>query len=129
MKYYISEDLEEPFTQEQFEAKWTEFLSRLTDRPNLRTTLSNTPELQPGYKLLLKIGNSVQDEDVRLIKPELVSWLRKELRNTRIELLTQIEKQETTRIIYSDTERLQAMLEKNPDLKLLKQKFNLDFNP
>ncbi len=129
MKYYISEDLEEPFTQEQFEAKWTEFLSRLTDRPNLRTTLSNTPELQPGYKLLLKIGSSVQDEDVRLIKPELVSWLRKELRNTRIELLTQIEKQETTRIIYSDTERLQAMLEKNPDLKLLKQKFNLDFNP
>jgi DNA polymerase-3 subunit gamma/tau len=118
----------EPFTQEQLAARWNEFLEKIVDRPSLRSALSEVPELTDNNKLFLKIGNSVQEEDVRLIKPELVSWLRKELRNSGIELTTKIEKIESERMIFSDSEKLQMMLQKNPDLYELKQKFNLDFN-
>jgi hypothetical protein len=76
---------------------------------------------------LLKIGNSVQEEEVKLVKYELISWLRKELQNSEIELVTRIEKQESTRIFYSDSEKMQLMMQKNPELYQLKQKFNLDF--
>lgn len=121
-------DLFEPFTQDQLEVKWNEFLEKMADRPSLCSALSTVPELTDGNKLLLKIGNSIQEEDIRLLKPELVSWLRKELRNSGIEITTRLEKIESERIIFSDSEKLQMMMKKNPVLNELKQKFNLDFN-
>ncbi|HZL10832.1 MAG TPA: hypothetical protein VFC65_12610 [Prolixibacteraceae bacterium] len=126
--YNKYEKLADSYTMEQLSAKWKEFLDQISDRPNLQSTLSNVPEMIAGNKLLLKIGNSVQEEDVRLIKPELMSWLRKELRNSDIELTTSIERMESDRTHYSDSEKLQMMMQKNPKLNELKQKFNLDFH-
>jgi hypothetical protein len=117
----------EPFTAEQLADKWKEFLSQLVDRPNLRSTLTNVPEITDGNKLLLKVGNSIQEMEIRLVKPELVSWLRKGLRNSGIEMTTQLEKVESERMIFSDSEKMQMMMQKNPLLYELKQKFNLDF--
>ena len=126
--YNEYENFSEPFTLEQLTAKWNEFLGLISDRPNLVSTLSNVPELIEGNKLLLKIGNSVQEEDVRLIKPELMSFLRKELRNSGIELTASIEKIESERTHFNDSEKMQILMQKNPELFELKQKFNLDFN-
>jgi len=117
----------EPFTAEQLAGKWNEFLSQLVDRPNLRSTLANVPDITEGNKLLLRIGNSIQEQEIRLVKPELVSWLRKELRNSGIEMTTQLEKVESERMIFSDSEKMQMMMQKNPLLYELKQRFNLDF--
>jgi hypothetical protein len=121
------ESIAEPFTNEQLALKWQEFIDQLVDRPNLRATLSEIPEIADGNQILLKIGNSVQEEEVRLVKFELMSFLRKELRNSEIELITRIEKLEQERVFYSDTEKMQMMMQKNPELFSLKQKFNLDF--
>lgn len=118
----------EPFSKEQFELKWREFLDMIPDRPNLIATLSAIPEISDGNKLMLKIGNSVQEEEVRLVKPELLAFLKRELRNSGIELNTSIERVESERTHYSDSEKLQALMQKNPQLFELKQKFNLDFN-
>ena len=123
-----NENLFEPITQEQVAEKWKEFVAKMADRPSLCSALSNVPELTDGNKLLLRIGNSVQEEDIRLIKPELISWLRMALRNSGIELITKIGKIESGRTMFSDSEKLQMMMQKNPDLNELKQKFNLDFS-
>ncbi len=120
-------NLDETFTNEQLAVKWLEFVDQLTDRPILKSTLSIVPEKAEGNQILLKIGNSVQEEEIKLVKYELISWLRKELQNSEIELVTRIEKQEATRIFYSDSEKMQLMMQKNPELYQLKQKFNLDF--
>lgn len=118
----------EPFTKEQFEIKWREFLNMIGDRPNLISTLSAIPEISDGNKLLLKIGNSVQEEEVRLVKPELLGFLKRELRNSGIELNVSIERIETERTHFNDSEKMQLLMKKNPELFELKQKFNLDFN-
>jgi len=123
-----NDSLFEPVTQELLTEKWKEFVEKMSDRPSLCSALSNVPEIRDGNKLLLKIGNSVQEEDIRLIKPELISWLRKVLRNAGIELTTSIGRIESERMIFSDSEKLQMMLQKNPELNELKQKFNLDFS-
>lgn len=127
LKYYAGEQLTETFTQEQFTEKWAEYLERLDDRPNLKATLSKTPQIFDKHKLKLPIDNSVQLEEINKIKPDLVSWLRKELRNTSIELITDIVVQESEYKPYSETEKLAEMVRKNPNLGLLKQRFNLDF--
>lgn len=122
------ENYSEPFTREQLASRWKDFLEQISDRPNLIATLSNVPEIQGENMLLLKIGNSVQEEEVRLIKPELVNFLRSELRNSGIELATIIERVETERTHFNDSEKLQLLIQKRPELSELKQKFNLDFN-
>lgn len=127
LQFFAGEDLTEPFTQEQFEDKWKEYLLRLEERPNLRATLSRTPQLFGQSKLLLKIDNSAQEEEIAKIKPDLVSFLRKELRNTALELVTQIETQQIERMAYSESEKLELLTSKNPALVLLRQKFNLDY--
>ncbi|MEN6453982.1 MAG: hypothetical protein ABFD10_06970 [Prolixibacteraceae bacterium] len=119
--------MHQSFTREEFEVKWFEYLDHLQDRPNLKATLSRAPEITDGFKLKLKIENSVQNEEIGKIKPDLVSWLRKELRNTNIELITEIVATELEIKPYSETEKLAEMMKKNPNISLLRQKFNLDF--
>jgi hypothetical protein len=80
-----------------------------------------------NYQLILEIDNSVQDDLINSIKPELVSWLRRELKNSDIQLITKISETTKENIIYSDSDKYAEMLKKNPYLDLLKQKFKLDF--
>ncbi|MGQ8335150.1 hypothetical protein ACUNWD_01260 [Sunxiuqinia sp. A32] len=128
MKLYTTEQLHEPFTKEQFEAKWKEYLTKLDERPALKATLSNIPEIFNETKLKLKISNFIQNEDITSIKPDLVAWLRKQLRNTDIELFTKIEaNDQPNKVALTDTDKLNEMIKKNPNLALLKQKFNLDY--
>ena len=127
-EYSAYENYSESFTYEQLTVKWKEFLQQISDRPNLCSTLANVPELSDETKLTLVIGNSVQEEDVRQIKVELLSWLKKELRNSNIELSTRYDKIVTERTHFNDSEKLQMLVQKNPALHELKQKFNLDFH-
>ena len=126
--YNEYEDFLEPFTSEQLAAKWSEYLDLIADRPNLISTLAAVPELIEGNKLLLRVGSSAQEEEVRKIKPELMSFLRKELRNSEIELTTSLEKVESERTHLTDQEKMQILIQKNPELIELAQKFNLGFN-
>ncbi len=124
---HTKSDESEVFTKEELAQKWTDFLKRLDDRPNLQSTLSKVPELAEGSKLHLEIDNSIQDDLINSIKPELVSFLRKELRNSKIELIIKVTEKVKNRIIYTDTDKFDEMVKKNPSLIKLKQKFNLDF--
>uniref|UniRef100_UPI003217E6B7 hypothetical protein n=1 Tax=uncultured Draconibacterium sp. TaxID=1573823 RepID=UPI003217E6B7 len=124
---YSKADEVEPFTEEQLEAKWREFLPRLNDRPSLKATLGTLPKIEKDYSLLLEIDSRIQDELLTSIKPELVSWLRKELHNSKISLKTVITETVHEKVAYSDIERYQEMANKNPHLALLKRKLNLDF--
>lgn len=124
---YTRADENEEFTPDDLKLKWELFLTRLENRQNLKSTLSHVPVIKEDYKLLLEIENTVQDDLIRSIKPELVSWLRKELKNSKIQLITKITEKIKGRIIYTDSEKYDEMLKKNPNLALLKQKFNLDF--
>ena len=129
MKYYSGEQLAEPFTKEVFAEKWAEYMERLADRPSLKATLSRTPEIFDSCKLKLQIDSNIMDAEISKIKPDLVSWLRKELRNTNIELFTEIVVMENSSgRPYSETEKLTEMMKKNPHVNLLKQTFNLDFS-
>jgi hypothetical protein len=117
----------EDFTVDQLKEKWERFVQTLGSRPNLQSTLANVPEVRENYQLLLEIDNSVQEDLINTVKPEFVSYLRKELKNSKIQLITKISQTEKEKIIYTDQEKYMEMLKKNPKLELLKQKFKLDF--
>ncbi|HKJ79857.1 MAG TPA: hypothetical protein VKA10_09990 [Prolixibacteraceae bacterium] len=124
--YTKADELEE-FTAEQLKQKWEEFLKRLKSRPNLKSTLSNVPELKEDFGLYLEIENTVQENLINGIKPELISFLRKELKNSKINLSLHVTEKVKGKLIYTDSERFDELVKKNPNLALLKQKFKLDF--
>lgn len=124
---YSNSDQMEEFTTEELKQKWDAFLSRLNDRPNLQSTLSYVPEIKEDFQLYLEIENTVQEDLINSIKPELISWLRRELRNSKIQLSTVITEKAKGRIIYTDAEKFDELAKKNEDLKELKKRFNLDF--
>jgi hypothetical protein len=124
---FTKEEEAENFTQEQFILKWNQFVSTLDDRPNLQSTLSRHPEFTPGYQFVLEIENTVQEDLINQVKTDLVSWLRRELKNSNIQVSTCITEKVKGRIIYTDAEKYDELLKKNPSLALLRQKFNLDF--
>ena len=120
-------DEEEPFTLEELMEKWNAYLPRLQDRPSIKATLSTKPKIQEDYTLLLEIDNRIQDELLMDVKTELVSYLRKELKNSKITLKTLITEVKHEKVIYSDVEKYQAMASKNPHLATLKRSLNMDF--
>ena len=124
---YSRADETEEFAKDQLKVKWESFVSKLGNRPNLQSTLSSVPKIGENFQLVLEIDNSVQEDLIDSVKPELVSWLRKELKNSKIHLVTHISQVEKEKIIYTDQEKYMEMLKKNPKLEQLKQKFNLDF--
>lgn len=124
---YAKNDEKEEFTPEELKVKWDAFLIRLNDRPNLQSTLSCLPEIRENFELVLEIENTVQEDLISNIKPELVSWLRVELKNSAIQLTTVINEKVKGRIIYTDAEKYDELMKLNPSLALLRQRFNLDF--
>lgn len=125
---FSKQDEIEEFSLDNLKLAWEKFLERLDDRRNLKSTLSIVPELRADFNLELEIENTVQEDLVNSIKPELVSWLRKKLKNSKIQLVTKIAKTTKRRVIYTDSEKFEEMAKKNPKLNLLKEKFNLDFS-
>lgn len=108
--------------------KWNQLLETLDDKPSLKSSLSRKPVLSDDGTLLLQIDNSVQEEQIQAYKPQLVAWLRSELKNTGIDLTTEINQVIVQKIAYTDTEKLEEMLRKNRNLAILKQRFHLDFD-
>ncbi len=115
------------FTADELKEKWDEYVEKLTERPNLKSTLSKVPAIGDNFNLILEVDNSVQEDLIESIKPELIAWLRKELKNSKIELGIKIIDIEQKNIIYSDSDKYIEMAKKNPMLDILKQKFRLDF--
>lgn len=124
---YSVADQAEEFTAEDLKKKWNEFLARLNDRPNLQSTLSTIPDIKENFGLQIEIENTVQEDLINSIKTELVSFLRKELRNSKITLTTLITEKVKGRIIYTDAEKYEELLKKNAELAELKKRLNLDF--
>ena len=124
---YNRADKSEHFSIDDLKEKWELFLTRLTERPSIKSSLSNLPQLTDDYKLILEINNRIQEDLINSVKPELLSWLRTELKNSKIELTTKITETVKGKIIYTDSEKFDEMVKRNPHLAVLKQKFNLSF--
>jgi DNA polymerase-3 subunit gamma/tau len=124
---YSGKVFNEEFSKEQFRSKWFEYVQTLQNRPNLKAALSQVPELNEGLIIELTVANSVQRDMVMEMKPQIVSWLKSELKNSGIDLNIRIDETKSDKIIYTDTDKFTEMAKKNPALILLRHKFSLDF--
>jgi DNA polymerase III subunit gamma/tau len=118
------------FTQENLDLSWMEFAERFKgEKPRIFNMFDSHKPLKISDSLIeLKLANNSQDEDIKHIKVELMYYLRSSFDNQTIEIQTKIEEiKENGKKLYTDKDKYEHMLEKNPNLKKLKDTFNLDF--
>lgn len=87
------------------------------------------PKLEDDYKLVHTVDNDVQKDFLIKNETNLLTFLRNELKNWKIELTCEVSKEENaSKTLYSGQDKFKDMAQRNPHLKTLLQRFKLDID-
>ena len=110
--------------------KWNKFaeFKKKEGKMGLHTTLTkSSPILKNDFNVDFHLDSEVQKMDLQKETPYLLEHLRKELNNGSIQIHLHVSEVENQKISqYTSRERFFQMAEKNPDLHLFKEEFDLD---
>ena len=110
--------------------KWNKFaeIKKKEGKMGLHTTLTKSPPiLKNDFNVDFHLDSEVQKMDLQKETPYLLEHLRKELNNGSIQIHLHVSEVENQKISqYTSRERFFQMAEKNPDLHLFKEEFDLD---
>jgi DNA polymerase-3 subunit gamma/tau len=115
-----------PFTQEQLQKAWNEFAEKRKPYPAEYQMLTQTIELRDQYQVILHIHNPVQESMLVNVKSELAGYLRDKLKNTALNVIGELKEVDERKKIYSQREKFDYLVAKNPILKELKDRLGLD---
>ena len=110
--------------------KWNKFAEnkKKEGKMGLYTTLTkSSPILKNDFNVDFHLDSEVQKMDLQKETPYLLEYLRKELNNGSIQIHLHVSELENQKISqFTSRERFFQMAEKNPDLHLFKEEFDLD---
>ena len=120
----------EPFHQDDLTEVWNTFVSKIEKEGkfNLASILSiDKPTLAAdGVSIQLTFPNSTNKVEVERQSFDLMTYLRKHLKNYDIVLDITVDEQLETKYAYTPVEKYEKLKEKNPNLELLRKTFDLD---
>jgi len=128
---YITGSERQPFTYEDFLPLW----HALADQAKAESKISlftlmtaNAPKLRDDYSVEVIVENAIQENLLALSKIDILNDLRVKLKNFAIDLLPIQVESNVVRKPYTNQEKYQAMVTKNPLVDKLRQTFNLGFD-
>lgn len=115
-------------TVDQLKAEWNAFMAKLKKegRDSHYNTLNQQVEFGEDLSIRLTLPNSFQIPIIEGFQQELLTVLRSNLNNGTIQLITEVEKIESKKLIYTNREKFDYLIEKHPNLKELKMRLDLD---
>jgi DNA polymerase-3 subunit gamma/tau len=120
---------QEAFNQEKLDEAWRRFTRQYENRPRLHTIYKNhAPQLVGKASLLIKLLNTTQEHELNKERSNILSYLRRNLKNAGIVLTMEISQEEdkNSQKAFTVADKYKLMAEKNPALALLRKEFNLD---
>ena len=72
------------------------------------------------------MASHIEMDAIKDIKLELVNFLRKQLGNDFIDVVAHVNEEKTVKKAYTNSDKFQVMLDKQPILKELKDRLGLD---
>ena len=111
---------------------WNDFAASMEKiKPRIYSTLvNNRPVVRgDGSVMVLLNSNAQRDNFIKNIKSELVAYILDTTGLSSVEILTEVsENEEIGKKIYTEQDKLEFLVNKNPELGKLKTRFNLDFD-
>jgi len=83
-------------------------------------------DFDENLSIRLTLPNSFQSLTIEGLQQELLTDLREKLNNGTIQLVTEVEKVENKKMIYTNSEKFDYLAEKYPHLRELKKRLDLD---
>lgn len=114
-----------PLTDEQLRAAWTDYAQLRKDQVAEFHLLSRTVDVQ-GSTVTVALANSIEEPLLQNILPDLLTYLRSRLSNSSIKVESVLKREEGKKIAYTNKEKFDLLVEKNPMLKELKDRLGLD---
>lgn len=76
----------------------------------------------------LPLLNSLQQDEMMRLRPKMLQYLVKTLRNTGVKIQFRIVEQEQTAVAFTAEERLKLLQQMNPQLQALRQSLGLSLD-
>ena len=119
-------ELTEAFTEADLIRCWDAYADALSTKIHLKNAMIHCkPMLKENFLFEVVLMNPGQEETVQSESADLLSYLREQLKNTKIQMNTRITEQQTKRMVYTPEEKYYFLQEKNPLLGLLRETFSL----
>ncbi len=128
---YASGSDKQAFTETEFQVQWDKYTQRAKaeDKIHLYTLLSSNTPILEGTNIIVLIENLALESTLNIEKIELLNFLRSALKNFDLQITTKrVESKQSDRI-YTNKDKYNYLVEKNPQLDQLRQRFNLDLLP
>jgi len=119
---------EESFSNESLLEIWDKLKDRYKESSVTVFTAINThkPKISSENMIEITVDNVIQKESIFEQKPEILSFLRKNLNNYAINIDVTVTDAPKVHKAYLPAEKFQKMAEKNPDVERLKNDLDLD---
>jgi DNA polymerase-3 subunit gamma/tau len=117
-----------PFTQEDLNAAWNEYISSLKNGlPHLYNSLLHSlPELKNDFNIEITIENKLLEDEIFQKKTEMLGFLRQRLDNFKLDLTAKVAEKSKGSRPYTDKDKFDKMAAKNPSLLKLKEELDLE---
>lgn len=119
---------DQEYSREQFLAAWQAYGEQLrtAGRQSEFVILKETPDLAENHTVEVRVSNSVQQEFFEKARPGAQVFLRQKLKNSRINVVCKMVKEEEGKRLYTAQEKFGYLLQKYPQLQELKNRLGLE---
>lgn len=114
------------FAEQELLQAWVSYADSLEKKVYLKNTMLNCkPSLINGFILDVAVHNPVQEDELSNNATEILTALRQQLRNSKIQMSIRIDESNQKQLAYTSAEKYEHLLNINPVLGKLRDEFNL----
>jgi len=119
---------DEPYDLDNVSGLWPEMVKMFEKQPSFYAALKNRlPEMDDAGNINVVFENNMSLKEFTIKKPEILHFFRSALKNNSFDISgTVAEVEDNTVKPYTAEAKYNRMIEKNPDLKNLKEQLDLD---
>lgn len=116
-------------TIEDLKNAWKLFADAMNEagKRSLNATLTLFDPSLEGETIHFKVANRVQEEDLKVIRAEMMDFIRKRLNNHHLQLQVHLAETGEQKLTFlSERDKYEQMVKKNPALEELRKRLDLD---
>tara|TARA_B110000240_G_scaffold1243_1_gene1419 strand:- start:1280 stop:2986 length:1707 start_codon:yes stop_codon:yes gene_type:complete len=122
------ENFNESFNQDDLNKEWKVYYTNLLDngRKNIASILQiDDPIIKNGNEIHFTLSNNTNKIELEKNKPPLLRFLRNKLKNSEIQLIVGVNKENEKKFIYSSLEKFEKLKSINPSVEKMRSEFKL----
>jgi len=120
-----SQKSDEPIVESKVRQAWQEYAELRKDQVAEYHLLTQTYLLNNNI-ITLQLTNPIEEPLLQGLKSDLVAFLREKTNNSTLQVEGAMQQNNTKRKAYTNKEKFEYLVEKNPLLKELQEKLGLD---